>query len=76
MWHKWHEYLAYAVRQMWRDKKLFWIFLLFCQVSPLPWAIDLIIFGFVLSNLAQRELVSSPLSLYRFVKEAIKGENG
>jgi len=71
------KYFAYGVKCMWRNKKLFWAFLLFCQMSPLPWVVDLVIFGFALYNLVQRWPVSSPLALYRFVKEIrIKGENG
>jgi len=47
------KYFAYGVKCMWHNKKLFWAFLLFCQVSPLPWVADLIIFGFALYNLVK-----------------------
>jgi len=48
-----HRYFVYGIGRMWRERKLFWAFLLFCQMSPLPWAVDLVIFGFILYNLAK-----------------------
>lgn len=39
-----------AVKRMRGNKWLFLAFVLFCQVSPFPWFIDLFIFGWLLAK--------------------------
>jgi len=46
--------MAFAVREMWRKKWLFFLFLAFANLNPLPWPVELILFGLALKALWER----------------------